>query len=195
MVGAEGLKTRAKIYALHAPQVDCISKGKARKRYVLCTEVSMATTIDEGFGVGLRSMPGNPCDGNTLPEAMEQVGILTGQTSALAVVHGVTRTQVLISDTRRSQTPALKLMLRRGRAIELEIGHMEPDGRLSRFPLEGATGDAIFCGCAHSLRKIVAHLRPLLAFLIAIVATVIAAAIPDICRKNDQNGRLQVHSA
>ena len=108
----QGPKSRGKLYALHEPELDCISKGKARKRYEFGTKVSLATTIDEGFVVGMRSMPGNPYDGHTLPEALEQVEILTGQTPALAVVdrgyrgHGVTHTQVLISGTRRGLTPA-----------------------------------------------------------------------------------------
>ncbi|SNR90002.1 hypothetical protein SAMN06265370_1622 [Puniceibacterium sediminis] len=62
-------KEKGKIYALHEP--DCISKGKARVRYEFGCKVSLATTIDEGFVVGMRAMPGNPYDGNTLAEAIE----------------------------------------------------------------------------------------------------------------------------
>ena len=103
-----------------------------------------------------------------MPEALEQVEILTGRTPALAVVdrgyrgHGVSGTQVLISGTRRGLTPALKRLLRRRSAIEPEIGHMKTDGRLSRCPLKGTAGDAIFavlCSCGHNIRKILAHLR------------------------------------
>ena len=36
------------IYALHEPEVDCISKGKARVRYEFGCKVSVATTLDEG---------------------------------------------------------------------------------------------------------------------------------------------------
>ncbi len=183
----QGPKSRGKIYALHEPEVDCISKGKARKRYEFGTKVSLATTIDEGFVVGMRALPGNPYDGHTLPEALEQVAILTGQTPALAVVdrgyrgHGVSTTQVLISGTRRGLTPTLKRLLRRRSAIEPEIGHMKTDGRLSRCPLKGTFGDAIFavlCGCGHNIRKILAHLRALLAFLIAALAVVMTPRWP-----------------
>jgi IS5 family transposase len=59
-------KSRNKIYALHEPEVDCIAKGKARVRYEFGTKVSVATTLDGGFVVGMRSMPGNPYDGHTL---------------------------------------------------------------------------------------------------------------------------------
>jgi IS5 family transposase len=169
-------KSRGKIYALHEPEVDCISKGKARTRYEFGTKVSIATTIAEGFVVGLRALPGTPYDGHTLAEALEQVETLTDQRPELAVVdrgyrgHGVTKTQVLISGQRRGLTPSLKTLLRRRSAIEPEIGHMKTDGRLARCPLKGTSGDAIFavlCGCGHNIRKILAHLRALWVAIIA----------------------------
>jgi IS5 family transposase len=169
-------KSKGKIFALHEPEVDCISKGKARVRYEFGTKVSIATTIAEGFVVGMRAMPGNPYDGHTLAEALEQVETLTDQRPDLAVVdrgyrgHGVERTQVLISGQRRGLTPSLKTLLRRRSAIEPEIGHRKTDGRLARCPLKGSSGDAIFavlCGCGHNIRKILAHLRALCAAIIA----------------------------
>jgi Transposase DDE domain len=63
--------------ALHESEVDCISRGKVRVRYEFGCEVSGATTLDEGFVVGMRSFPGNPCNGHTLRPALEQVAILT----------------------------------------------------------------------------------------------------------------------
>ena len=169
-------KSRNKIYALHEPDVDCIAKGKARVRYEFGTKVSVAATLAEGFVVGLRSMPGNPYDGHTLPDALQQVETLAGRRPSLAVVdrgyrgHGVQGTRVLISGTRRGLTPRLSKLLRRRSAIEPEIGHMKSDGRLDRCPLRGRLGDALFavlCGCGHNIRKILAHLRALLAALLA----------------------------
>ena len=168
-------KSKGKIYALHEPEVDCISKGKARVRYEFGTKVSIATTIAEGFVVGMRAMSGNPYDGHTLAEALEQVETLTDQCPDLAVVdrgyrgHGVEKTMVLIAGQRRGLTPSLKTLLRRRSAIEPEIGHMKADGRLARCPLKGTSGDAIFavlCGCGHNIRKILAHLRALYRALI-----------------------------
>ena len=167
-----------KIYALHEPEVDCISKGKARVRYEFGCKVSIATTLDQGFVVGMRSFPGNPYDGHTLRPALEQVEILTDQRPDLAVVdrgyrgHGENRTRVLISGTRRGLTPKLVADLRRRSAIEAEIGHMKTDGRLARCPLKGTTGDALFavlCACGHNIRKILAHLRAWLALVIATI--------------------------
>ena len=165
-----------KIYALHEPQVDCIAKGKARLRSEFGCKVSVATTLDEGFVVGMRSFAGNPYDGHTLKEALDQVTILTDQRPDLAVVdrgyrgHGVEATRVLISGTRRGLTPKLLADLRRRSAIEVEIGHMKTDGRLSRCPLKGTIGDALFaalCACGHNIRKILAHLRAWLAWIVA----------------------------
>ena len=58
--------------------MECISKDKARTPYEFGVKVSIATTLKEGLVVGMRSMPGNPYDGHTLAETLEQVGILTG---------------------------------------------------------------------------------------------------------------------
>jgi len=67
-----------KLYSLHAPEVECLSKGKARQRYEFGVKVSVATTLREGLVVGIRAMPGNPYDGHTLEEAIEQAEILSG---------------------------------------------------------------------------------------------------------------------
>jgi IS5 family transposase len=176
-----------KIYALHEPEVDCISKGKARVRYEFGCKVSIATTLDKGFVVGMRSFAGNPYDGLTLGPALEQVHILTDQRPNIAVVdrgyrgHGVEATRVLISGTHRGLTPKLIADLRRRSAIEAEIGHMKTDGRLSRCTLKGTIGDALFamlCGCGHNIRKILAHLRALLALIIAAILLALCPADP-----------------
>jgi transposase, IS5 family len=126
----------------------------------------------------MRALPGNPYDGHTLGEALEQVEILTDQRPRLAVVdrgyrgHSVETTRVLISGTRRGLTPKLAAALRRRSSIEPEIGHMKTDGRLARCGLKGTFGDAVFavlCGCGHNLRKILAHLRAWLAQILAAI--------------------------
>jgi transposase, IS5 family len=149
-------------------------------RYEFGTKVSIATTIDQGFVVGMRALPGNPYDGHTLAEALEQVEILTDQRPELAVVdrghrgHGVEATRVLISGTRRGLTPKLTSDLRRRCAVEAEIGHMKIEGHLSRCPLKGTFGDTLFavlCGCGHNIRKSLAHLRALCAWIIFAILT------------------------
>ena len=92
--------------------------------------------------------------------------------------HGALKTRVLISGTRRGLTPKLIADLRRRSAIEAEIGHMKTDGRLSRSPLKGTLGDALFavlCGCGHNIRKILAYLRALLATITAAILSALRA--------------------
>ena len=90
-----------------------------------------------------------------LRSALEQVAILTDQRPELAVVdrgcrgHGIDKTRVLISGTRRGLTPKLIADLRRRSAIEAEIGHMKTDGRLSRCLLKGTLGPSR--ACEHAL--------------------------------------------
>ena len=172
---AQKPKDRKKLYSLHEPAVDCISKGKAHKRYEFGTKVSVATTTTGGFVVGMRSLPGNPYDGHTLHEALEQVDILTDQRPDMAFVdrgyrgHGVETVKVFISGARRGITRTIAKLLRRRSAIEPMIGHMKTDGRLTRCPLKGTTGDAIFavlCGCGHNIRMILRHLRAFLCQLV-----------------------------
>ena len=177
-------KDKRKLYALHEPAVDCISKGKARVRYEFGTKVSVATTHKEGFVVGMRSMPGNPYDGHTLREALEQVEILTDTRPKRAFVdrgyrgHGIQTTAVYIAGQKRGMTPALRRDLRRRSAIEPAIGHMKTDGRLDRCALKGTLGDAlhaVLCGCGHNIRMILAHLRALWAEILAMLLAIFAA--------------------
>jgi len=141
-------KDKNKLYALHAPEVECIAKGKARTPYEFGVKVSVATTLKEGLVVGMRSMPGNPYDGHTLAEQLEQVGILTGMDRPphTAIVDKgyrgveVEGVRILRSGQRRGITKALKAMIDRRSAIEPAIGHMKMDGRLGRNPLKATLG-------------------------------------------------------
>lgn len=79
---AQRRDSKNKLYALHAPEVECSAKGKARTPYEFGVKVTLAVTAKEGVVVGMRSMPGNPFDGRTAAEQIEQVEILTGQRPA-----------------------------------------------------------------------------------------------------------------
>lgn len=160
-------KDKNKLYALHAPEVECISKGKARSPYEFGVKVSVATTLKEGIVVGMRSMPGNPWDGHTLAETLEQVSILTDRQPKIAIVDKgyqgveVPNTQILRSGQKRGITKTLRKMIKRRSAIEPTIGHMKTDGRLGRNPLKGALGDAlhaVLCGAGHNIRLLLKKL-------------------------------------
>jgi IS5 family transposase len=171
--------SKNKPYALHAPEVECIAKGKARTAYEFGVKTSVAVTAKEGLVVDMRSMPGNPYDGHTVDsqiEQIEQIGILTGTTPKMALVdrgyRGVQAsagTRLLVSHTRRLPKN-LKKLLKRRQVVEPMIGHhMKTDELLDRNLLKGALGDAmhaVLCGTGHNLRMILAHLRVLYCALV-----------------------------
>ena len=75
---AKNPKLKDKLYALHEPEVDCISKGKAHKRYEFGVKVGIVFTQQESFVIGMRSYPGNPCDGYTLDDMLQQTETISG---------------------------------------------------------------------------------------------------------------------
>jgi IS5 family transposase len=130
--------------------------------------LSITTTHKEGPVVGARSMPGNPYDGQTLAEALEQAAILSDVNPEVEIVDrgykGVALDGVKIyhPGLKRGITRGLRAMMRSRSAIEPAIGYMKTDGRLARNWLKGALGDAphgIACGAGHNLRMIVRKLR------------------------------------
>jgi IS5 family transposase len=135
--------------------------------------VSIATTLEEGLMVGMRSTPGNPYDGHTLPETLEQVSILADRRPSTAMVDKrgyrgveIEGVRILRSGQKRGITKTLKAMIKRRSAIEPVIGHMKMDGRLGRNPLKGVLGDAlhpVMCAAGHNLRVILEKLRLLCA--------------------------------
>jgi IS5 family transposase len=161
-------KDKNKLYAPHAPEVECISKGKARVRYEFGVKVSIVTTLKEGLIVGARSMPGNPYDGHTLHEALEQAAILSDVEPEMVFVDrgykggDVEHVQVWRSGQKRGVARGVKAMIRRRSAIEPTIGHMKSDGKLGRNWLKGVLGDAlnaVLCGAGHNLRLVINKLK------------------------------------
>src|SRR5574338_368315 len=185
-------KDKNKLYALHAPEVECIGKGKARKPYEFGVKASIAVTYRSGLMVGARTFPGNPYDGHLLNAQLEQTGILledTGKTPKEVVVdlgfRGVDRdnpgVEIIHRGKYRSLTSRQRRWLKRRQAVEPAIGHLKSDHRMDRCWLQGQLGDAlhaVLCAAGYNLRWLLramvrlgltAHLlRPLLLALIAI---------------------------
>src|SRR5690348_16820682 len=71
-----------KLYSFHAPEVECIGKGKARSPYEFGVKVSIVATnrcAPAGqFVLHTRALPGNPYDGHTLGDAIDGAQRLTG---------------------------------------------------------------------------------------------------------------------
>lgn len=161
--------SKNKLYSLHAPEVECLSKGKAHKRYEFGVKVSITSTNRSNFIVGGKALPGNPYDGHTLPGALAQTRRLTHTEIEEAFVdkgyrgHGEETTTVYLSGQKRGiKTRSLRKRLKRRQAIEPIIGHLKSDGRLGRNYLQGMNGDAInvlLCCAGHNLRLILRHLR------------------------------------
>ena len=162
-------KDKNKLYSLHAPEVECINKGKAHKRYEFGVKASIATTNKSNFVVGGIALPGNPYDGHTLVNALKQVRQLTNRCIDEVFVdrgyrgHGEEGSSVYISGQKRGiKTLRLKRSLKRRQAIEPVIGHLKSDGLLDRNYLKGSEGDHmnVMLSCAgHNLRLILRQLR------------------------------------
>lgn len=157
-------KTKHKLYSLHERNVDCISKGKARKRYEFGTKVGIVSTQKEQFVTAMRSYPGNPYDGHTLDDMLQQSETLTGVEVKTSVVdlgyRGQHTTNADVIHRGRKLSKRQKRRLRRRAALEAMIGHMKVDGLLERCHLKGLDGDAIhaiLCGVGHNLRQMRAH--------------------------------------
>lgn len=159
-------KDKNKLYALHAPEVECIGKGKARKPYEFGVKVSVAVTHKQGLMVGARSFSGNPYDGHTLNEQLEQATILTEDTGAKPkqiVVdlgfRGVDAAnpgmQIIHRGKFKTLTQQQRHWLKRRQAVEPAIGHLKHDNAMDRCWLPGATGDAlhaVLCATGYNIR-------------------------------------------
>lgn len=157
-----------KIYSLHAPEVECIAKGKAGKKYEFGCKISLVVTYKEGLALNVEALHGNPFDGHTLEGTLEKAEELTGHKIERTFVdkgyrgHGVKDKEVIISGQKKGRTPWLKKMMKRRQAIEPHIGHMKSEGKLNRNYLKGKLGDqmnALLVGIGHNLRLILATLR------------------------------------
>jgi IS5 family transposase len=143
-----------KIYSLHEPDVQCIAKGKEHKQYEFGNKSSIAKT-KTGVIVGAMAFKGNPFDGHTLPDQLEQIKRLSGMTVKNALVDRGYRGRKWIDDTKveipgagkptdsyYTKQKARKKFCRRA-GIEPVIGHIKQDHRMQRNYLKGTMGDAI----------------------------------------------------
>ena len=144
-----------KIYSLHEPHTQCISKGKEHKKYEFGSKVSIITTKTTGVIIGALNIEKNVHDSKTLEPALEQQQRLTGiilknnfVDRGYRGVKEVSGTKIIIPDTpAKNRTPYEKQKLRKGfkrrAAIEPTIGHLKQDHRLCRNFYSGIKGDNI----------------------------------------------------
>ena len=159
-------KDKNKLYALHAPEVECIAKGKARKPYEFGVKAAIVVSHKAGLMMGARTFPGNPYDGHILSAVMEQAANLMQDVPAKIkqiVVdlgfRGVDADNPGMEIIHRGKIKSLsrqqKTWLRRRQAVEPAIGHLKSDHRMDRCWLQGAVGDALHavsCAAGFNLR-------------------------------------------
>lgn len=154
-----------KVYSLHAPEVECIAKGKAHKKYEFGCKVSLVSTNGTNWIVGAGACHGRPYDGHTLLEALEQVKRLTGLESKEAYCDKGYRLKKgehpgncrLYLPGGRGRSHSEKKRMKRRNAIEPIIGHLKSDHRLRRNYLKGLMGDernVILSACGFNIRKL-----------------------------------------
>src|ERR1700682_1670165 len=173
-----------KLYSFHAPETECIGKGKASAPYEFGVKVSIVTTNARApggqFVLHARALPGNPYDGHTLTAIIEDTQKLTGREIERGYVdkgyrgHDTeTPRRIFISGQKRGVFGVIKRELRRRSAIEPVIGHMKAEGHLGRCYLKGRAGDAanaILSAIGYNFRRILAWLKIFLALLLAAIS-------------------------
>ena len=140
-----------KIYSVHEPEVECIAKGKADKKYEFGNKVSVAVSSRGGWFVGSKSFMGNPYDGHTLAAQMKQVEKLLGkQIKEVHVDMGYRghnyegEAAIHVDKRRRGRTPqSLWRRMKHRAAVEPSIGHLKTEHRLERNRLKGDAGNAV----------------------------------------------------
>jgi len=156
-----------KVYSVHEPHVECISKGKAHKKYEFGVKVSVAATSRGGWFVGAKAVHGNPYDGHTLKETIEQVQRIARLPEHAFVDMGYRGNdyegEVEVHVDKRSRGRTAKRLwkwMKRRAAIEPGIGHLKQEHRMDRNRLKGVEGDrfnAILSAAGMNFSKLVNH--------------------------------------
>jgi IS5 family transposase len=183
--------SKNKLYSLHEQDVQyvqCIAKGKAKKKYEFGCKVSLAVTLNEGFALHAGALEGNPFDGHTLKKTLEKAEKNTNLTIKKVFVdkgykgHSVDTKEVYISATRKLSM-RLKKMLRRRFVIERMIGHMKNDGKLGKNYLKDIIGDkvnAVLSAVAHNILLILKAIVFLYFIFMIFIASKIRRFLPTL---------------
>jgi transposase, IS5 family len=153
-----------KLYSWHAPETECIAKGKLHKKYEFGCKVSYTATNRGNFILGAKAFHGRPHDGKTLKQALDQVARITGLRPLEVQIdpgfkgHDETEATVVAARQKRGITQAVRKRQKRRNAIEPIIGHCKNDRKTGpKNFLKGTEGDkinAIAMAIGFNLRKI-----------------------------------------
>ena len=182
-----------KVFSLHAPEVECIGKGKAHRPYDFGVKVSLATTLHRSRG-GLfiahaKALPGNPYDGHTLatviPEIETQIGANLARVVADRAIAATTLRPITSS---RSTSQARDVASPKpssatsAAARRSNRSSVTPRPSMGRNYLAGAHGDAanaVLAAAGYNFRRLLAWLAALWrVFIMAILAGAWDAPIP-----------------
>jgi len=155
------------IFSIHAPEVECIAKGKAHKPYEFGVKVSVVTTNKSGFVVSCNAYPGRPHDAATLKPALVEAQANLGRKIKRGNVavdlgyrgHKCGPAWNVLHPRRKRLSPKQHKLVRRRSAIEATISHLKLDCRMLKNFLKGTLGDrmnAIFAAAALNFRKLLA---------------------------------------
>jgi IS5 family transposase len=176
-----------KVYSLHAPEVECIGKGKAHRPYEFGVKVSVATTLAHARGgqfvTHVKALPGNPYDGHTLKTVIPEMETLIGNIIERLLAdkgyrgHNAPpdyKFRVFTSGQKRRVTPKIKRELRRRSAIEPVIGHLKSEHRMDRNYLwyrQGDATNAVLAAAGYNFRRLIRWLEFLLSqMLVPLIA-------------------------
>jgi len=167
-----------KVYSLHAPEVECIGKGKAHKPYEFGVKVSLATTLSPSAGgqfiLHAKALPGNPYDGHTLESVIPDIEATTGAALSRILAdagykgHNAPagyKFKVYTQAQKRGVTDEIKRQFRRRAAIEPVIGHTKSEHRMERNYLAHRAGDAanaVLAAAGYNFRRLLRWLSFLL---------------------------------
>jgi transposase, IS5 family len=169
-----------KVYALHAPEVECIGKGKARAPYEFGCKVSIATPATKPTGgqfvLHAKALHGNPYDGHSLGPVVAELEQLTGvETRRIHVDRGYRghnhrhKFRVWITGQVRRVTRPIRREMKRRAAVEPVIGHLKAEHRMGRNYLKGRNGDranAVLAAAGYNFALLWRWLRRLLRALL-----------------------------
>lgn len=173
-----------KCYSIHEPQVSCIAKGKAHKKYEFGCKVSVSRTAKKGVIVAMKCFEGNPYDGDTIAPTLEQleriVKPLGGERPKKVIYDRGGKGRSKIGDTEiltpsrgssnlsAKEKKMLRQLFRSRAAIEPTIGHLKSDFGLDRNLLSGTLGDAfnaLMAGAAYNFRIRLREIRAIIFYL------------------------------
>jgi IS5 family transposase len=172
----QGIHDKDKIYSLHKPFTQCVSKGKAHKQYEFGNKVGIIVTGNKGRKIitAVQAFKDNPYDGHTIEPLLEQME-RNGQQLPNEIIYDrggkgkkeIKGVKILTPDTPKKTDNGYERQKKRKKfrsraGIEAVIGHLKSDFRMAQNYLHGEAGiqiNALMSCAAWNLKKMMAVLK------------------------------------